>query len=68
MTTACAMLAAVLIDAWLGEPSRAHPLVGFGRLARWLEARLYADHRGSGVCAWLLTVMPLVILACCAEA
>jgi adenosylcobinamide-phosphate synthase len=68
MTTACAMLAAVLIDAWLGEPSRAHPLVGFGRLARWLEARLYADHRGSGVCAWLLTVMPLVILACCAVA
>jgi len=67
MTTAWAMLAAVLIDAWLGEPSRAHPLVAFGRLARWLEARLYADRRGSGVLAWLLTVMPLVILACCAE-
>jgi adenosylcobinamide-phosphate synthase len=66
MTTACAMLVAVLIDAWLGEPSRAHPLVGFGHLARWFEARLYADRRGSGVCAWLLTVMPLVILACCA--
>jgi adenosylcobinamide-phosphate synthase len=68
MTTAWAMLAAVLIDAWLGEPSRAHPLVGFGRLARWLEARLYADRRGSGVCAWLLTVMPLVLLAWGAEA
>ena len=67
MTTAWAMLAAVLIDAWLGEPSRAHPLVAFGRLARWLEARLYADRRGSGVLAWLLTVMPLVVLACCAE-
>jgi adenosylcobinamide-phosphate synthase len=67
MTTAWAMLAAVLIDACLGEPSRAHPLVAFGRLARWFEARLYADRRGSGVCAWLLTVMPLVILACCAE-
>jgi adenosylcobinamide-phosphate synthase len=63
MTTAWAMLAAVLVDAWLGEPSRAHPLVGFGRLASWLEARLYADRRGSGVRAWLLTVMPLVILA-----
>src|SRR5471032_394578 len=51
-----------------GEPLRARPLVAFGRLARWFEARLYADRRGSGVCAWLLTVMPLVILACCAEA
>ncbi len=68
MTTAWAMLTAVLIDTWLGEPSHAHPLVGFGRLARWLEARLYADRRGSGVCAWLLTVMPLVLLAWCGEA
>ena len=67
MTTAWAMLAAVLIDAWLGEPSRAHPLVGFGRLARWFEARLYADRRGSGIGAWLLTVMPLVLLAWGAE-
>ena len=66
MTIAWAMLAAVWVDAWLGEPSRAHPLVGFGRLARWFEARLYADRRSSGVCAWLLTVMPLVVLACCA--
>jgi adenosylcobinamide-phosphate synthase len=63
MTTAWAMLAAVLVDALLGEPSRAHPLVGFGRLVRWVEARLYADRRGSGVRAWLLTVIPLVILA-----
>jgi adenosylcobinamide-phosphate synthase len=68
MTTAWTMLAAVLIDAWLGEPTRAHPLVGFGRLARWLEARLYADRRGSGIYAWVIAVTPLVILACCAEA
>lgn len=68
MTTACAMLAAVLIDAWLGEPSRAHPLVAFGRVVRWVEARLYADRRGWGVCAWLLTVVPLVVLAYCAAA
>jgi adenosylcobinamide-phosphate synthase len=68
MTTAWAMLVAVLIDAWLGEPSRAHPLVGFGRLVRWLEVRLYADRRGAGICAWMLTVIPLVILGCCVEA
>lgn len=68
MTTAWTMLAAVLIDALLGEPSRAHPLVGFGRLARWIEKQLYADRRGAGVGAWLLAVMPLVVLAWCAEA
>ena len=68
MTTAWAMLVAVLIDAWLGEPSRAHPLVGFGRLVRWLEVQLYADRRGAGIYAWMLTVIPLVILGCCVEA
>lgn len=68
MTTAWAMLMAVLIDTWLGEPSRAHPLVGFGHLARWLEARIYADRRRSGICAWLLAVMPLAVLAWSAEA
>jgi adenosylcobinamide-phosphate synthase len=67
MTTVWTMLTAVLIDTWLGEPSHAHPLVGFGRLAHWLEARLYADRRGSGICAWVLAVMPLVVLAWCAE-
>lgn len=65
MTTASAMLAAVLLDAWFGEPARAHPLVGFGRLAGWVEARLYADRRRAGVCAWLMTVLPPVGLAWC---
>ncbi len=67
MTMAWTMLAAMLIDTWLGEPSRAHPLVAFGHLARWFEAQLYADRRDSGICAWLLAVMPLVVLAWCAE-
>jgi adenosylcobinamide-phosphate synthase len=31
--------AAVMLDRLLGEPRRAHPLVGFGRYANWLEAR-----------------------------
>jgi adenosylcobinamide-phosphate synthase len=34
-------LLAVLLDGWLGEPRRLHPLVGFGRLAQRIEARLY---------------------------
>ncbi|HEY6927429.1 MAG TPA: CobD/CbiB family cobalamin biosynthesis protein, partial [Steroidobacteraceae bacterium] len=33
-------VAGVLLDAALGEPRRWHPLVGFGRWARWLERSL----------------------------
>lgn len=55
------MTLAVLLDAWLGEPRRAHPLVGFGRVAKWLEARCYRDRRRAGVLAWSLAVLPWVI-------
>src|SRR5689334_9813772 len=37
MTTALLTLAAVLLDAALGESRRWHPLVGFGRWARYWE-------------------------------
>jgi adenosylcobinamide-phosphate synthase len=60
--TALAMLAALLLDAVLGEPRRAHPLVGFGRWARAVERHCYATHRSQGVLAWLLAVGPLVAL------
>ncbi|AHE99370.1 adenosylcobinamide-phosphate synthase CbiB [Thioalkalivibrio paradoxus] len=33
-------VSAVLLDGRWGEPGRFHPLVGFGRLADWFEARL----------------------------
>lgn len=56
------MLAAVLLDAALGEPSRAHPLVGFGRWARAVERHCYADHRSRGLLVWALVVLPLVAL------
>ncbi|WP_266180894.1 adenosylcobinamide-phosphate synthase CbiB [Dyella humicola] len=62
MTTALAMLAAILLDAWLGEPRRAHPLVAFGRLAGGIEARLYRDRYMAGLRAWSLAVVPLVVL------
>lgn len=35
---ATAVIAALLLDALLGEPKRWHPLVGFGRLAHRIEA------------------------------
>ncbi|WP_445144519.1 adenosylcobinamide-phosphate synthase CbiB [Dyella sp. Tek66A03] len=62
MTTALAMLAAILLDAWLGEPRRAHPLIGFGRFAGGIEARLYRDRHLAGLLAWSMAVLPLVAL------
>ena len=68
--------AGVLIDSWLGEPRRAHPLVGFGYCATWLETRLNrirsADSampstmqalaaRGAGLLGWSLAVLPPVV-------
>ncbi|MBI0327592.1 adenosylcobinamide-phosphate synthase CbiB [Burkholderia plantarii] len=58
-------VAAFLIDWRLGEPRRAHPLVGFGKLAGRIEARLNTGARGRlvGVTAWCLAVVPPVALA-----
>ncbi len=58
-------LVAVLLDQWLGEPRRAHPLVWFGDLASAVEARL---NRGGGrvwrgLFAVLLLVVPAVAVA-----
>lgn len=65
MTTALLASIAVLIDTLLGEPRRWHPLVGFGRLATWLESRLYgsatacaAARRGRGGLALAALVLP----------
>lgn len=63
MTTALAMVLAVLLDAWLGEPRRWHPLVQFGRLAGYIESRWHADRRVAGVIAWIIAVVPLVAIA-----
>jgi len=56
-------LGAVLLDLLLGEPRRGHPLVAFGRYARWLEQRLHRDSRAQGAFAWTLAVMPIVAAA-----
>ncbi|MBA4286976.1 MAG: cobalamin biosynthesis protein [Xanthomonadaceae bacterium] len=58
--TALLMAAAVAVDWLLGEPRRWHPLVGFGRLTRALEARLYqVDSRLRGVLGVALLVLPI---------
>jgi adenosylcobinamide-phosphate synthase len=63
VTTALALLIAVGLDAWIGEPRRWHPLVGFGRYAAWIERRWHADSRVAGMVAWCIAVVtPLVAL------
>ena len=52
-----------VLDGWLGEPRRWHPLVGFGRYAAELEAGLNRRRRGQGVVALLLAVAPFVGVA-----
>lgn len=54
---------ALALDAWLGEPRRWHPLVGFGRYAGALERRCYGRQRGRGVLAVALAVLPWLALA-----
>jgi len=61
---------AVALDAVLGEPRRWHPLVGFGNMAHAVEARLnreqrraYPSHRGNGILALALLILPLSALA-----
>jgi adenosylcobinamide-phosphate synthase len=63
-------LAAVLLDAVLGEPRRWHPLVGFGRWVQWSERQLnprVGNHhplalRLRGMLAVLVAVAPWVLL------
>lgn len=67
-STALAVIVAVLLDAWLGEPRRWHPLVGFGRLANYIEGRLNRQCKSLlvrviGLLAWFLLLMPFVLLA-----
>jgi adenosylcobinamide-phosphate synthase len=73
--TALITLAAVLLDALLGEPSRWHPLVGFGRWSQYFERRLNADTTSSplvqrllGILAVTIAVGPWVLLVAVATA
>lgn len=70
MKLALVCVCAVLLDRWLGEPRRCHPLVGFGRLAQKVETLCYGPPQTSktarrlrGVLAWLLLIIPCALLA-----
>lgn len=62
MSITLTIAAALLLDAWLGEARRFHPLVGFGKLAGLAERYFYADSRTLGSAAVLLLIMPLTLL------
>ena len=60
-------LAAFGFDRLLGEVTRWHPLVGFGRLAVRVEKRFNSQNtafsqRMAGLCCWLLLVVPPVLI------
>ena len=61
LTLALLLAAGIALDLLLGEARRWHPLVGFGRLANWLERRLNLKSWRivRGALAWLLAVLPL---------
>ncbi len=68
LTLALLACGAVLLDFWLGEPRRWHPLVGFGCLASTLEKRLNRLSRQplrsqyiSGIVGVLLLVLPPIL-------
>lgn len=63
MTVVLVVVAALALDAWLGEPRRWHPLVGFGRLAQWLEQRLYADSVVRGGLVLVVLLGPFIGIA-----
>ena len=60
-----------LLDRWLGEPRRWHPLVGFGRIAAALERRLNPPpqrsapwrQRLAGLAGWCVLVLAPAALA-----
>ncbi|MFO1372044.1 MAG: adenosylcobinamide-phosphate synthase CbiB [Candidatus Competibacteraceae bacterium] len=70
MLTALLCIGAVLLDCWLGEPRRWHPLVGFGWLAQRVETLSYGPpelnaqtRRGRGGGAVILLVLPFTLAA-----
>ncbi len=63
------LVPALLLDRWLGEPKRFHPLVGFGHLALWVEKGTYGpggispgQRRLRGLLAVVVLLVPLSLV------
>ncbi|WP_305910069.1 adenosylcobinamide-phosphate synthase CbiB [Methylomarinum sp. Ch1-1] len=67
MTLSSTIILAVLLDHWLGEPKKHHPLVAFGNLAGLMEKRLrHAENSSArqmlnGSLALLILVAPFTL-------
>jgi len=61
------IILAFILDEWLGEPKRFHPLVGFGHFANFLEKNLYSSNKLNGLifggAVWCLAVIPIATVA-----
>jgi len=68
MNLTLTIVLAILLDHWLGEPKKNHPLIYFGRLATWIEIRLIKQHHSAnklkthGLMALLLLLIPFTLL------
>ena len=68
MNLTLTIILAVLLDYWLGEPKKHHPLVFFGHLANTIEKKLrhqkhsHFTQRTVGVIALLLLIIPITAL------
>lgn len=68
MTLSSGIILAVLLDHWLGEPNKYHPLVAFGKLARRIENHFLNKNLSpnrqlyAGLLALLLLTAPLCTL------
>lgn len=63
-------IAALLVDVWVGEPRRWHPVVGFGQASAALERRLNVPgpwRASRGMMALLVLVGPVLTLVYWAE-
>lgn len=62
------LILAVLIDLWLGEPQKFHPLVFFGNLANLIEKKFNSPHHSNstrkvmGTIALLIVITPFSIV------
>ncbi len=52
----------ILLDAILGEARHYHPLIGFGNTANGIESYFNNNRIRNGVLAWLLLIVPLLII------
>lgn len=64
---AAGLVAGYVLDRWLGDPRRFHPVAGFGRVAATLERRTYTDSVGHGAVHTVVLVGAAAALGAVAE-